>query len=106
MLRAQMGYRDISQADLVRQTGLSQPTISRIVKGERSIDMEMLYKVCKVLRVSASDVIEQAEDTMQNNLASVTQLPQRMSEDTPSLVERSAARRGKGNKKHDGDAEH
>lgn len=106
VIRAQMGYRDITQADLVRQTGVSQPTVSRIVKGERSIDMEMLHKVCRVLRVSVSAVIDQAEETMNHNVASISQLRPKMSEDTPSLVERSAARRGKGNKKDDGDIPH
>lgn len=102
-----MGYLDISQADLVRATGLSQPTMYRIIKGERSVDIEMLAKICQVLGVSSSSVVEKAEVILKEREgASVSQLRPRMSEDTPSLVERSAARRGKGNKKDDGDIPH
>lgn len=104
VIRAQMGFKDISQAELVRATGLSQPTLSRLIKGERAMDLEQMNLICNALRISVAGVLEQAEEHLRNKDASVTQLRPRMSDDVHSLVERSAARNGKGNKNTNGDS--
>lgn len=109
IVRSQMGFKNISQAELVRATGMSQPTLSRLLKGDRAMDVEQLNIICKALRVSLGDVMTQAMEYVSNASArrgegSVTQLHPPMSEDVSSLVERSAARNGKGNKNTNGDS--
>ncbi|MDQ0735302.1 helix-turn-helix domain-containing protein [Arthrobacter agilis] len=104
VIRAQMAYKDISQAELVRATGLSQPTVSRLLKGERAMDLEQMNLICSALRISVAGVLEQAEEHLRNQGATVTQLRPTVSDDVSSLVERSAARNGKGNKQEHGES--
>lgn len=52
-----------SQYWLAKQTGLSQPTISKLFKEETSgIDFATLERMCKVLQCETGDVISYVPD--------------------------------------------
>ena len=48
----------ISQKELAEQTGVYQKDISRWENGERTPTVAALAQICKVLQVSADDVLE------------------------------------------------
>ena len=102
VLRAQIAYRNASQSSLARETGIPQSTISRILSGQRVVDLEQLVQICRALGISVGAVMDQAERAAQSpeGYAPVIQLRKEASNDVSSLVERSAARRGKGNKQN------
>ncbi|MCC3276407.1 helix-turn-helix domain-containing protein [Arthrobacter sp. zg-Y20] len=103
VLRAQIAYRNASQSSLSRETGIPQSTISRILSGQRVVDLEQLVQICRALGVSVGAVMDQAERAAQtpDDYAPVIPLRRETSEDVSSIVGRAAARRGKG-KKEDG----
>jgi transcriptional regulator with XRE-family HTH domain len=96
-----MGYRDVTQADLVRKTGISQPTISRILKGEKVADLTQIQLICTAIGVSWVDLLDQAQRSVTERVSPVTQLRPRTSEDTPTVAEPIAARKNKGQLKDD-----
>ena len=54
-LRTAKGW---SQAELARQSGVPQPTISRIEAGTRRVDLDVLERLARALGVNASLLIE------------------------------------------------
>jgi transcriptional regulator with XRE-family HTH domain len=57
-LRTAKGW---SQAELARQSGVPQPTISRIEAGTRRVDLDVLEKLASALGVNASMLIEHSD---------------------------------------------
>ena len=57
-LRTAKGW---SQAELARQSGVPQPTISRIEAGTRRVDLDVLERLATALGVNASMLIEHSE---------------------------------------------
>lgn len=50
-----------SQAELARQSGVPQPTISRIEGGTRRVDLDVLEKLAQALGINASMLIEHSD---------------------------------------------
>jgi transcriptional regulator with XRE-family HTH domain len=50
-----------SQAELGRQSGVPQQTISRIEAGTRRIDLDVLEKLAQALGINASMLIEHSD---------------------------------------------
>ena len=61
-LRTAKGW---SQAELGRQSGVPQQTISRIEAGTRRVDLDVLEKLASALGVNASMLIEHAQSAAQ-----------------------------------------
>ena len=49
--------KDMTKMDLRQATGVSTATIARMSKGE-PVSMEVLMKVCKVLRCNVGDIVD------------------------------------------------
>jgi HTH-type transcriptional regulator/antitoxin HigA len=49
-----LAERDLSQADLVRTTGLAKATVSDLVTGKRAFTVEQMQRVSEVFDVPAS----------------------------------------------------
>lgn len=56
-VRAQLGRKNMSKAELAKRTGLSPQSISRKLDGERAISVEELVLIAKALEVSASALL-------------------------------------------------
>lgn len=64
LLRDRIVARGVSQETVANAGGMSQPTLSRCLSGQRSWDLDQLEAVCRFLGTRASDVIAVAEDTV------------------------------------------
>ncbi|MHA7146295.1 helix-turn-helix domain-containing protein [Arthrobacter sp. TmT3-37] len=60
VIRAQMGALEVTQADVVRGTSMSQSTVSRLLKGNNVFDLAQLEEVCAVLRIDPAAVVDKA----------------------------------------------
>jgi len=59
-----MGERRLKIADLVRNTGLSRTTVSRLYhEDSERIDLDTLEKLCRYLEVEIADVLEITDET-------------------------------------------
>ena len=59
-----MGEKRLKIADLVRDTGLSRTTVSRLYhEDSERIDLDTLEKLCRYLNVEIADVLEITDDT-------------------------------------------
>lgn len=61
VLRANRADRQISQVALAEKSGLSQPTVSRILSNERELKLEELVMICDGLDVRLRDVLAEAQ---------------------------------------------
>lgn len=59
-VRARRAYVRMSQTDLVRATGLSRSTVSRIENGERDMDVPQLIAICAALQTTPADLLKSA----------------------------------------------
>ena len=58
-----MGEKRLKIADLVRDTGLSRTTLTRLFYEESErLDFDTLEKVCRYLEVEVGDLLEIADD--------------------------------------------
>lgn len=57
-LRKFIRERDVTQAYIARATGLTEASISRYVKGERTPSSTSLLKLARALHVSMDDFFE------------------------------------------------
>jgi len=62
--------RGISQAEIGRRNigtagYISQPVLSRIIKGQKGIDLDQLNAICIIFEISIIDVIERAEQIVE-----------------------------------------
>ncbi|MCU1632546.1 MAG: family transcriptional regulator [Micrococcaceae bacterium] len=62
VIRAQMNVLQITQADLVRDTSMSQPMMSRLLKGHNVFDLAQLDEVCALLKINPADVLVRARE--------------------------------------------
>ena len=60
-LRAEMGVARISLRDLSKRSGVPERTLSRLVSGERTIDVTQLDGIAKALELSSLQLLEMAE---------------------------------------------
>lgn len=60
-LRVELAERDMSQQDFAAAIALPSATLSRYMKGHRSIPMPTFFKMAEVLGVPAKDLMERAE---------------------------------------------
>ena len=60
-LRAEMGVARISLRDLSKRSGVPERTLSRLVSGERTIDVTQLDGIAKALGLSSLQLLEMAE---------------------------------------------
>ena len=60
ILRERMGRLRITQADLVRETGLDQGRLSRMLADERVIHIDELDLVTRALKTDAAEVLNSA----------------------------------------------
>lgn len=64
VVRAEMGFQNVSQADISRRTDIPPGTLSRIIRGERQMDLDQFRLICQALRVPMSDVMAAAEEVI------------------------------------------
>lgn len=64
VLRANRADRKLTQKELAERSGLSQPTVSRILDNHRELKLEELAKICDGLEVSLEDVLAEANRLM------------------------------------------
>lgn len=62
VIRAQMNVLQITQADLVRDTSMSQPMMSHLLKGHNVFDLAQLDEVCALLKINPADVLVHARE--------------------------------------------
>lgn len=53
--------KDMMKKDLQQKAGISWATITKMSKGE-TVSIEVLMKVCKVLRCNVGDIVDFIED--------------------------------------------
>lgn len=61
VLDAALERQGMTQTELGTAVGISQPQVSRILKGSRPMTMSEMLNMCKALGLVASEVLEQAE---------------------------------------------
>lgn len=60
VIRSEMGLRQVTQADLVRKTGINQSSLSRLLSGKNVIDIVQLGSICAELRVPVAEMLSTA----------------------------------------------
>ncbi len=71
-LQALLEQRSLSQSQLSERSGVSQKTISNIVRSESSPTLDNIEKIAQALRVSVSDLLnENPEGKKSNSINSV-----------------------------------
>ena len=50
--------RGVSQYRLSKETGISQPYLSRMESGERTPSIPMLVRLCKALKCQITDILK------------------------------------------------
>lgn len=63
-LRVELAARDMSQQEFAAALDMPSATLSRYMKGHRSIPMPVFFKMAEVLGVTAKVLMEQAEDRL------------------------------------------
>lgn len=53
--------KKLSQADLVKLTGMNKQTVNNYVKNVRGMSAEVLYRISKALNCRMEDLIEEVE---------------------------------------------
>lgn len=65
LLRMEMARHNITQSSIAKETGLALRTINRYVNAERSMKVSDLAKICDVIGVSASALLDTAEKSIE-----------------------------------------
>ncbi|GCE37848.1 hypothetical protein Rhow_000732 [Rhodococcus wratislaviensis] len=68
-VRAKRGLRGISCDELADRADLSQPAMASIERAEREIEMSELYRICSVLDIEPSDLLQAAQNALRNDQA-------------------------------------
>jgi len=63
MLSAAMAFRDVTQADLARESGVPASTISRYETGETSQSAEAMVQLAEALRLPIGLLLDHPADT-------------------------------------------
>jgi len=59
-VRALMGRKRVTQADLARATGISQSVLSRVLADQRDLSVDELHLIAQYLGVDAGRIIDNA----------------------------------------------
>lgn len=84
-IKERLAVVGLSQAELARRTGLRQPTISNLVRGE-SRSSAHLHKIARVLGTTAEYLANETDDPAAGAVT-VVERPEREQEANPDLVE-------------------
>lgn len=57
VLREKLTEREISQSELAKRVGVSQPYMNQLTKGMRVPSVELVRKICRELGLELSDLI-------------------------------------------------
>lgn len=77
VIRAEMGFQNVSQADIARRTEIPAGTLSRIIRGERQMDLDQFRLICQALQVPMSDVMAAAEEVVRTGQGPQTMIRRR-----------------------------
>lgn len=61
-LKAEMARRDYDIGQLAQAIGLTRPTLSQRLNGHKDFKYEELVNICKILKVSLSELVRRAEE--------------------------------------------
>ncbi|NKT91712.1 helix-turn-helix domain-containing protein [Rhodococcus hoagii] len=64
-IRALRGRRRMTQADLIRESGLSRATIGRIENGERDMDIQQGIAIATALGVTVAELLQAVQDSLE-----------------------------------------
>lgn len=64
VIRERMKALDLNMKDLADQIGTSQSAVSRLLSGETELSIDRMYEISRVLGVSGSALVEEAERKM------------------------------------------
>lgn len=60
LLRGEAAIAEVHPAIISERTGIKAPTVRRILKGEREVQVVELLQICSMFRLSYSAMIERA----------------------------------------------
>ncbi|MFC7450502.1 helix-turn-helix transcriptional regulator [Rhodococcus daqingensis] len=63
-IRALRGRRRMTQADLIRASGISRAAIGRIENAERDMDMQQAYAIARALGVTPAELLQAVQDAL------------------------------------------
>ena len=69
-IQNELNHKKISQKDLGELCGLSQPTISKLLKGDSSLNLEFLFNLCNILDISIETLVS-TTDTLTDKLSNI-----------------------------------
>ncbi|MGF7124080.1 helix-turn-helix transcriptional regulator [Rhodococcus sp. BE178] len=64
-IRALRGRRRMTQADLIRESGLSRATIGRIENAERDMDIRQGIAIATALGVTVAELLQAVQDSLE-----------------------------------------
>lgn len=65
-LRARRAYRRISQAQLIKLTGISKSTIERLELGKRDLDIPQLVLLSRALEFDPGEFMRSVQDALED----------------------------------------
>lgn len=74
VLRAARADQKMTQAAVAKKSGLSQPTVSRILDNKRELKLEELAMVCDGLSIRLEDVLAEARRLSRANGDTLTRI--------------------------------
>jgi transcriptional regulator with XRE-family HTH domain len=89
-LRRIREQRGLSQTQLAEAAGCSQPTISKLEKGEKNVTLDMLESIARALRVEPWELFG-IDDFRQRFLDALSRAPESKRQAVLLLLEESAA---------------
>lgn len=63
-VRARRAYRRMTQAELIKETGLSRSTVGRIENAERDMDIPQLLAIAAALGTTPAEMLQAAADAL------------------------------------------
>ena len=61
VMKSRMAFHDVTQGDMAAAMGISQSQLSKILRAERTIDLEAFEAFCEALEESPSILVKEAE---------------------------------------------
>lgn len=76
ILRAQIGKKKLTHQQLADAVGISRPQVSKIVNGEKRLDLETLDELCWALGLSFRHTVEAADkESSERHLSDAWETP-------------------------------
>ncbi|QJC22036.1 helix-turn-helix domain-containing protein [Arcanobacterium buesumense] len=87
IIKASLKDAELEQKQLAKLTNISEPSMSRIMKRQRVMDINELDFICKALGLTTWKVVKQAEEALlpPRNIASLDDRRRNMSEEPPNI---------------------